>query len=92
MWLARRALHGPVRPGYLHRYLYVQGHVIMTRGVRELSVGYPFRYPLRGVIYPLGLNLKILLIDTNVGTKVGTCETYPAAQRRPRGRTCSTLS
>ena len=32
----------------------------MTRGVRGISVGYPLRYPLRGVVYPLGL--KILLI------------------------------
>ena len=38
---------------------YLKGHAIMTRGVRGISVGYPLRYPLRGVVYPLGL--KILL-------------------------------
>ena len=30
---------------------YLKGHVIMTRGVRALSVGYPLRYPLHGAIY-----------------------------------------
>ena len=40
---------------------YLKRHVIMTRDVRGISVGYPLRYPLRGVVYPLGL--QILLIE-----------------------------
>ena len=42
----------------------------MTRGVRGISVGYPLRYPLRGVVYPLGL--KILLIRQLTATPMDT--------------------
>ena len=37
----------------------------MTRGVRGISVGYPLRYPLRGVVYPLGLKILLIVVMGN---------------------------